>query len=273
MDLEMPRLDGVEATRALHQCVPDAKVLVLSGFADESRVFGVIEAGVEGYLTKDVSPDALADAIRAVSRSEPAFCPSVVRQLAKRAASLLARPKGTVTIAFTDIEDSTQMLERRGDVDARVLFRKHDALVREIVAGHDGSIVEHPGDAFMLAFPSAVAAVECAIAIQRALDGVACERPDDALRVRIGLNTGDVISETDGYFGRAVFLAARIADQARGGEILVSDVTRSLLAGREFHFADHGTRALKGLNGVQRLYGVCWERTADDARVERQAVQ
>lgn len=265
MDLEMPRLDGVEATRALHRRVPGAKVLVLSGFADASRVSGVIEAGVEGYLTKDVSPDALAEAILAVSRSEFAFCPAVVRQLAQRAASPHSRPTGTVTIAFTDIEDSTQILEQCGDVDARVIFRQHDALVRDIVVAHGGSIVEHPGDAFMLAFSGAVSAVECTAAVQRALARAAAECPDNALRVRIGINTGDVICETDGYFGRTVFVAARIAEHARGGEILVSAATQALLAGSAFRLADHGAHALKGLRGPEKIFRVFWDDAADAA--------
>ncbi|KPK03835.1 MAG: hypothetical protein AMJ64_14905 [Betaproteobacteria bacterium SG8_39] len=266
MDLEMPALDGVETTRALHQQLPGAKVLVLSGYSDETRVYDVMEAGVEGYLTKDVLPDTLADAIRAVSRCEPAFCPNVMHQLARQTASD-ARPRGTVTIAFTDIEDSTRLVEQRGDIDARALFRKHDALVRDVVAAHRGCVVEHPGDAFMLAFSSAVGAVQCAVALQRALAQAARADPRNALRVRIGLNTGEVLCEGEGYFGRTVFVAARVAEAAKGGEILVSEVTRSLVAGRTLRLAVHGRRWLKGLREPHTLHRVCWDDAAqpDDA--------
>jgi class 3 adenylate cyclase len=262
MDLEMPRLGGIETARALRRRVPGAKILVLSGYADEPRVCGVLEAGVEGYLTTDVAPEALADAIIAVSRCEPAFCPAVLHKLARQATAD-ARPRGTVTIVFTDIEDSTRVVEERGDLDARVLFRKHDALVRDAVSAHRGCIVEHPGDAFMLAFSSAVSAVQCAAALQHALARAARDRPKDALRVRIGLNTGDVLCEGDGYFGRTVFLAARIAEAARGGEVLVSEVTVALLAGRDFALEFQGTQPLKGLQGAQALYRLNWQDVGD----------
>lgn len=263
MDLEMPQLDGAETVRALHRQLPAAKVLVLSGYADATRVRGVIAAGVEGYLTKDVPPDAIADAILAVSRREPAFCPSVLRALAQQTARD-ARPRGTVTIAFTDIEDSTRLVEQRGDLDARELFRKHDALVRDVVAVHRGCVVEHPGDAFMLAFSSAVGAVQCAVAIQHALLRAARAEPRNALRVRIGLHTGEVLCEGAGYFGRSVFIAARVAEAARGGEILVSEVTRALVDGHAPRLAAHGTHRLKGLSARHALYRVCWDETESE---------
>jgi class 3 adenylate cyclase len=104
----------------------------------------------------------------------------------------------------------------------------------------------------MLAFSGARRAVDCAVAIQRALS-------EGALRVRIGLNTGDVISEGDRYFGRTVFVASRVAQQARGGEILASELTKALVAdaigGR---FLDRGEHELKGLRGHHRLYEVIW---------------
>jgi DNA-binding NarL/FixJ family response regulator len=257
MDLEMPRLGGVETARALRRRVPGTKILVLSGYADEARVCGILEAGVEGYLTKDVAPDALADAIIAVSRCEPAFCPRVMRQRARQTARD-ARPRGVITIAFTDIEESTQLVEQRGDLAARALFRRHDALVREVVAAHRGRVVEHPGDAFMLAFSGAVGAVQCAVALQQALARAARDEPENALRVRIGLNTGEVLREGAGYFGRTVFVAARVAEHARGGEVLVSDVTRGLIAACAFRLEAIGAQALKGLRERQALYRVDW---------------
>lgn len=268
MDLEMPQLDGVEAARALRRQLPDAKVLVLSGYSDAPRVNGAIEAGVEGYLTKDVSPEALADAIRAVSRREPTFCPKVLRVRAPQ-----ARPQGAVTIAFTDIEDSTRLVEQRGDLGAQALFRRHDALVRDIVAAHRGCVVEHPGDAFMLAFSSSAVGVRCAVALQRALARAAQLRPEDALRVRIGLNTGEVLNEGEGYFGRTVFVAARVAEAARGGEILVSELTRAQLAEGAFCVVAHGSRRLKGLREPQQLYRVCWDAAepGDSPATQRRA--
>jgi DNA-binding NarL/FixJ family response regulator len=257
-DLVMPGVDGIEATRRVRELSPDTKVLVLSSFSDDERVLAALRAGADGYLTKDASPEQLADAVRALCRGEPVFCPEVVRRLAREVVASQRRPEGTVTVLFTDIEGSTPLVEQLGDEDARALFREHDDLIRRAAAEHHGLEVDSDGDAFMLAFSSARRAVRCATAIQRSL----AARPDEGppLRVRIGLNTGDVIAEEDRYFGRAVFVASRVAGQAAGGEILVSELTKSLVAGSgELRFRDRGRHPLKGLIGLHRLYEVEWQ--------------
>jgi class 3 adenylate cyclase len=92
--------------------------------------------------------------------------------------------------------------------------------------------------------------VRCACAIQRSL-------ADHAVDVRMGLNTGDVVAEDDRYFGRTVYLAARVSSVADGGEILVSDVTRALVGDLpEVRFVDRGEHELKGLSGRHRLWEV-----------------
>jgi class 3 adenylate cyclase len=92
--------------------------------------------------------------------------------------------------------------------------------------------------------------VQCACAIQRSLAA-------HPIRVRMGINTGDVVSEDDRYFGRTVYLAARVSALADGRQILVSDVTRSLVGDfPEVRFTDRGEHELKGLSGRHRLWGV-----------------
>ena len=125
--------------------------------------------------------------------------------------------------------------------------------LREVVDSHSGTEVEQEGDSFMLAFSGARPAVQCARAIQRRF-------LDQPLRVRIGINTGDVVSEDDRYFGRTIYLAARVSAQAGGGEILVSDLTRSLVGDlADVRFADRGEHELKGLVGQHRLWEVEWQ--------------
>ncbi len=204
---------------------------------------------------------------------------------------------GPVTILFTDIEGSTALTERLGDERARQVLREHERLVREALASHGGSEIKTLGDGFMASFGSATKALECAVAIQKAFDvqnanvgarhtsdtgdeplsedlshsndvrksGRASPlrpasepRPDHPLRVRIGLNAGEPVAEGGDLFGTAVNLAARIAGQAQGGEILVSDVVRQLVAGKGFSFADRGEQALKGFDDPVRLYEVRW---------------
>jgi adenylate cyclase len=81
--------------------------------------------------------------------------------------------------------------------------------------------------------------------------------------VRIGVNAGEPVADSDDLFGTAVTLASRIMGEAQGGEILVSDVVRQLVAGRNFVFADRGKMLLKGFEDAVRLYEVSWR--ADEA--------
>ena len=104
----------------------------------------------------------------------------------------------------------------------------HNALVREQVTTYGGFEVKSMGDSFMLAFFSARRAVQCAIDIQRAFLAYNNDKPEEPILVRIGLHTGETIREADDFYGKNVILAYRIADQAKGGQILVSSLLREL---------------------------------------------
>jgi class 3 adenylate cyclase len=166
-------------------------------------------------------------------------------------------PNGTTTILFTDIEGSTQLTERLGDHEWMALLREHNEIVRAQTALHSGFEVKSQGDGFMLAFPSARDAVRCAIGIQLALAEQVSK--EEELRVRIGLHTGEPVREADDFFGKAVILAARIAAEARGSEILVSSLVRDLTESLgEFTFEPSTEAELKGLTGMYRLSAVRW---------------
>ncbi|MEA2420150.1 MAG: hypothetical protein QOE60_2356 [Thermoleophilaceae bacterium] len=167
-------------------------------------------------------------------------------------------PDGAVTIMFSDIEDSTELVERLGDEDWLGVLRVHNRLIRESVNRHGGSEVKAQGDGFMLAFTSSRAALSCAVDIQRtlAMDGAASEH---SIRVRIGLHSGFMIHEEDDYIGRNVILAARIADQACGDEILVSSELKEFVeASAPARFLEPRPLELKGLSGVHWAYPVDW---------------
>jgi class 3 adenylate cyclase len=171
-----------------------------------------------------------------------------------------AAPNGTVTILFTDIESSTRLAEELGDQQWMAVLRRHNAVVRAQVQQHRGYEVKSEGDGFMLAFSSANDGLRCAIGIQHALAGEDCGVP---LRVRIGLHTGEAIRERDDFFGKVVILAARIAAEARGTEILVSSLVRELTESvGEFRFDRTADAELKGLSGVHRLHSVAWRSPA-----------
>lgn len=168
-------------------------------------------------------------------------------------------PDGAITIVFSDIEGSTEMVERLGDEAWFELLRRHNELVRAAVARHGGNEVKAQGDGFMLAFTSSRAALACAVDIQRALDSGANNHHQERMRVRIGLHSGFMIQDGVDYFGRNVILAARIADRARGGEILISDQLRDFVeATGELHLQPAQELSLKGLSGTHSVHPVDW---------------
>jgi adenylate cyclase len=156
------------------------------------------------------------------------------------------------------MEGSTTLTQRLGDAKAQELLRTHNTVVRDALKAHNGSEIKHTGDGIMASFTSASRALECAIAMQTAF-AEHNESAGEPIRVRIGLNAGEPIAEEKDLFGTAVILAARVAAKAEGGEIMVSDVVRQLVAGKGFLFTDRGEVALRGFEEPARLYEVRWE--------------
>jgi adenylate cyclase len=167
---------------------------------------------------------------------------------------------GTLTIVFSDIEQSTRRSEELGDEAWLRLLGIHNSIVRRHLERRGGREIKAQGDGFMLAFPSARAAVLCAVDIQRTMDAHGRSRPADLLRVRIGMHTGEAIVEDGDLFGHSVVLAARIAGQARGGEILVSSLVREIVESRgDLVFGESRKTELKGLNGAHVLHPITWD--------------
>jgi class 3 adenylate cyclase/tetratricopeptide (TPR) repeat protein len=179
-------------------------------------------------------------------------------------------PEGPVTIMFTDIEGSTALRTSLGDDQADKLFHEHDELVRELIAEHRGHDQKAAlGDGFLAVFQSTRRALACAVGVQRALDSVNRMRSGPAMRVRIGLNTGEVAWQDGQLSGEAVHAASRVCAAASGGQILVSDVTRQL-AGTvpDVSFLDAGEHDLKGFPQPWRLWEIIWVR--ETAQVSEQ---
>jgi class 3 adenylate cyclase len=169
-------------------------------------------------------------------------------------------PEGPVTILFSDVEGSTDLRTERGDTVAHRILRSHEDVVRRCVAAHDGREIKALGDGFMVAFMSARKALACAVSIQEAMGERNVGAPSEELRVRIGINTGEVVVEGDDIYGQAVNAAARIASRAKGGEVLVSEIVRQLAgSGPDFTFADRGRYRLKGFPDRWHLYGVVYD--------------
>jgi class 3 adenylate cyclase len=155
-------------------------------------------------------------------------------------------PDGAITLMLTDVEDARALPP---DV-----LRDHATLVRQLVGAHDGSVAGQSDDGFMASFGSAHSALRCAIELQKAF-------ADSELKPRVGLHSGFLIADADAFYGRNVVLAARIADRAKGREILVSDALREYTStDPTFAFEDRGRARLKGLLGTHHIHAVSWQR-------------
>jgi predicted ATPase/class 3 adenylate cyclase len=173
---------------------------------------------------------------------------------------MAALPTGTVTFLFTDIEGSTRLLQELGDRYAPVRD-EHAAIVRRAVAEAGGVEVSTEGDSFFVAFASPLAAVRAAVAAQR---GLAAHdwSPAPPVRVRMGLHTGEGVLGGDNYVGLDVNRAARIAAAAHGGQVIVSDATRGLVAHalpEGVSFRDLGAHRLKDIAQPERLHDLVVE--------------
>jgi predicted ATPase/class 3 adenylate cyclase len=164
-------------------------------------------------------------------------------------------PRGTVTFLFTDIENSTRLMQEMGDRYPAAQTAHHEML-RAAFQSHEGHELRTEGDSFFCVFASAIDACQAAAAAQRSLSSYAWEN-GQALRVRIGLHTGEAPLVGNEYIGLDVHQAARVAGAAHGGQVVISDTTRGLVEGNlkpGLKVRDLGMHRLKDLAQPERLY-------------------
>jgi predicted ATPase/class 3 adenylate cyclase/DNA-binding CsgD family transcriptional regulator len=164
-------------------------------------------------------------------------------------------PTGTITMLFSDIEGSTVLLSDLGDRYGEALSDQR-ALLRAAFSSCGGQEMGTEGDSFFVVFESAGDAVRCCVAAQRALSGH--EWPGGvAVRVRMGLHSGEPVRHEDGYIGLDVHRAARIAATAHGGQVVLSEATRLLVESRlpaDVSVRDLGFHRLKDIEELERIY-------------------
>ena len=210
--------------------------------------------GVANCLVEAPSPEVvnevhglshglLANRVIPVNRSEVA---AILGRLTDPDHGPIDEP-ATRTIVFTDMVGSTALLERLGDEAAVQILRNHDRVVRAHVSRFGGREVKHTGDGFMLAFTSPADALSFSISLQR-------ELIEQAIAVRIGLNTGTPLAEDGDFFGMVVNVAARLCELGGAGDILASADVVEETANAGFAFTEVGPTQLRGRTEPVAVY-------------------
>lgn len=231
------------AARRLAASLPDAELIFFEGdslYPRPTEVHRVLDAldtflGGHGGFADDARREA-----------PPPACPV---------------PGALRTILFTDLEGFTSLTGQAGDDASRDVLRHHERITRRALIDHGGCEVKVLSDGFLATFDSASRALDCAVTLQESFESYARLLPH-RIRIRIGLNAGEPISEDDDVFGTAVTMAARIADMASGGEVLVSDVVRLLAAGKGYCFGDRGRLPVRGYEDPERVWELRWREPA-----------
>ena len=162
------------------------------------------------------------------------------------------RPVGDrvlMSLVMTDIEESTKRLSAVGDAAWDRLLQRHEAVTREVVDGYRGRVVDGTGDGFLLAFDGAARAVRAAVDLRQAVAG-------SGLQVRVGVHTGEVEVIPGGMRGVTVHETARIMSLGKGGDVLLSDITKDLSLAALVEYDDRGTYDLKGIPRPRHVFAV-----------------
>jgi class 3 adenylate cyclase len=218
--------------------------ITISGDRDP---MGAVRAGPSGPV--DIRETSMESVARAVNHALPRM-------------EAVQHDSGTITIVFSDIESSTERATAMGDTAWMKVLAGHNDIVRRHVASWEGTVVKNQGDGFMLTFGGARRALRAMIDVQQEL---ASSEVADAIRIRVGVHTGEVIAEDGDIFGKHVMIAARVGGVAAGGEILVSSLVREIASARgDLKFQEPRSVLLKGIHGEHLVYPLQWEDFSDE---------
>jgi class 3 adenylate cyclase len=264
---------ALEAFRRYEVPWREADTLISWGTAllragDRGEALEKLDAAIAIYRRIGASSQWLERVLTLKMRAQGSESSSAKASIAVVAASVgMRRPDlssaaasdGTVTLLFSDIADFTGMTERLGDREALRVVSDHNQIVRTTCEAHGGIEVELRGDGFLVAFPSALAGTRCAVALQQAFAAYNARHPEQPIRLRIGLHTGEAIKDQDKFFGKTVIQAFRVADLAAADEILVSEDVRQITQGlSDLRFANERKVQLKGISGEHMICQVEW---------------
>jgi adenylate cyclase len=192
-----------------------------------------------------MQPRVQMSAIDAIASALEPVAPSLGR---------MSSPDGAVTLMLSDIADAPAAAEQLGAERWEQLVRDHRMLVEQLVIRHDGQVLKFENDGFLASYNSAHAGLRAAIELQRTFAA-----GSSSLAIRVGLHSGFVMGNPEQLMGRNVVLAARIAGQAKGGEILISSSAKEYTeTDPSFRFEERGEYYFKGLHGEHVVYSVLW---------------
>ncbi len=178
---------------------------------------------------------------------------------AARPAGASDRAEGrTRTFLFADLRGYTDFVERHGDAAAASLIGEYRVLVRERISRSAGAEIKTEGDSFYVVFPGARQALDCALGILRDADAHNGRKPGRPMHVGIGIHAGEPVEHEGQFVGSAVNLAARLAQNAGPGEVLLSDVVRGLLRTSGIPPTQEREIRAKGVAGPVRAFAVAW---------------
>ena len=235
--------DG-EAVRSTGESAPDS--IITLNPAQHAAVKGVNTG------PSDIRETSMESVARSVNHAPPAM-------------HAVQQDSGTVTIVFSDIESSTERATAMGDSAWMRVLSAHNDIIRRHTEAWQGVVVKNQGDGFMLTFGGARRALRAMIAVQQELAEAMERTPEAAVRIRVGVHTGEVIAEDGDIFGKHVMMAARVGGVATGGEILVSSLVREIASARgDVKFGEPRAVLLKGIEGEHLVYPLLWEEFTDD---------
>ena len=173
----------------------------------------------------------------------------------------------TRTFLFADLREYTAFVERHGDAAATTLIADYRRIVRSELARHEGGEIKTEGDSFYVVFTNTGSAVTCAAAILRAAEVYSRDHPDRPLRIGVGIHAGEPVAHEGQFVGTAVIVAARLAQNAKAGELLVTDVIRALLPrSLALPMTERAGLALKGIDDPPKVFSVDWATAASIRR-------
>ncbi len=253
------RYDGldVSAARRLAAQLPNARLKLIDCATRRpvGPAWAALDRATDEFLGVDTSEEGMASAA-----PEPEVVVPEKRDERTEVAPGPTGEPGLRLLLFTDVEGQGDLAKQLGVTAAAEFLEEHELTTREILRLHGGGVASPLGDGLMAWFPSAQRALECAIAIQKNFrDRFLRTLGDGRLRLRVGINAGEPVTDENDVFAPQVVAAVRIAGRAKGGEILVANVVRELAAGKGFLFADRGVAVIRGFEEGIQLFELRWE--------------